>query len=549
MGTGILVFCEHHQGSFSRTAYELLTKATELCAELGGSVNAVVVGDIDASPLGKYGAKTVYTASGEHCDALNSSVATRAIQAAISACDPQVVLASASSISREVMPRLSVRMSAGLGVEVVELSLKNGTLVGRRPHFTGKVLSDVVVTSPLQLFTARANSFSIRQSGGDAVVESLSLSFEGADTTYRIDGIEASKSEVVDLTEADRIVSGGRSLKSKENFDEVIRPLAASLGATPGASRACVDAGYAKHSDQVGQTGKIVNPSLYIACGISGAIQHLAGMRTSRVIVAINKDKDAPIFSHATYGIVADLFDICPALSSALSDGSVETVADDKPAAKSTSDNTPPKEAVSSTEKAPKAVEEKPPAAAPPSTKAEPAAPAAAPATPAAATPVAAAPAVATAVSTSASQEAVSFDATVIESLKAEIASLKSHIGINSEIAALKLEIANLKSAIDKSTAAAISNSEKSLKSEIQRVEKNAKTFQDGGMKRIDSIDKTVSAEIRKVRETLRKGISNDTEDLRGGLSSLRAAVTSSLVVNILALVLVLGVFVLSFMS
>ena len=123
------------------------------------------------------------------------------------------------------------------------------------------------------------------------------------------------ETQAVDLTEAERIVSGGRSLKSAENYDAIIRPLAASLHATPGASRACVDAGYAHHSEQVGQTGKTVNPVVYIACGISGAIQHLAGMRTSKVIVAINTDADAPIFEHATYGIVDDLFQVCPKLT------------------------------------------------------------------------------------------------------------------------------------------------------------------------------------------------------------------------------------------
>ena len=158
MGSGILVFCEHSNGSFLRTAYEMLSKASDLCSVIGGHVSAVVVGDADSSVLGAFGAQKVYVASGEHCNALNSSVTARAIQAAVSACDPEVVLAAASSVTREVMPRLSVRLSAGLGIEVVELNVKDGALVGRRPQYTGKVLSDVHVTSSLKLYTARANS-------------------------------------------------------------------------------------------------------------------------------------------------------------------------------------------------------------------------------------------------------------------------------------------------------------------------------------------------------------------------------------------------------
>jgi electron transfer flavoprotein alpha subunit len=139
-----------------------------------------------------------------------------------------------------------------------------------------------------------------------------------SDLRLKVIGSEASSSEVADLTEADIIVSGGRAVKSSEGYDQLIRPLAASLGATPGASRAAVDAGYAGHSSQVGQTGKVVNPSLYIACGISGAIQHLAGMRSSKYIVAINKDPEAPIFGVADYGIVATWEEAVPALKAAL---------------------------------------------------------------------------------------------------------------------------------------------------------------------------------------------------------------------------------------
>jgi electron transfer flavoprotein alpha subunit len=135
------------------------------------------------------------------------------------------------------------------------------------------------------------------------------------DLVAKVVSVEEPKSETIDLTEANRIVSGGRPVDSIENFDQLIRPLAAAMGATVGASRAAVDAGYAPHNEQVGQTGKVVNPSLYIACAISGAIQHLAGMRTSRVIVAINKNPEAPIFEHATYGIVGDIFEVVPALT------------------------------------------------------------------------------------------------------------------------------------------------------------------------------------------------------------------------------------------
>jgi electron transfer flavoprotein alpha subunit len=169
------------------------------------------------------------------------------------------------------------------------------------------------------MFTVRPNSFGVPTSnGGSAAVSSLGISVGAGDALTAVVDTEAPSSSVADLSEADRIVSGGRSVKSQDGFDSLIRPLAASIGATPGASRACVDAGYAPHSAQVGQTGKTVNPSLYVAMGISGAIQHLAGMRTSKIIVAVNTDAEAPIFQHATYGIVADMFEVGPLLKAEL---------------------------------------------------------------------------------------------------------------------------------------------------------------------------------------------------------------------------------------
>jgi electron transfer flavoprotein alpha subunit len=315
MPSGILVICERHDGGFKKTAYELLGKANALVAQLGGTVSAVVIGSTDAGDLGQFGVGTVYAASGSGLDGENTGGNTRAIAAAIEAADPIAVLAPASPRYREALPRLAARLGLGMATECTDLTVQDGALVGRRPMYAGKAFADVRMTRSPGLFTVRPNSFSAPTAGtGTANVSALSVTCTGDDLAVRVVGTEEPRSASVDLSEADRIVSGGRPLGSTEKFDSVIRPLAAAFGATTGASRAAVDAGYASHTEQVGQTGKVVNPSLYVACAISGAIQHLAGMRTSRIIVAINKDPDAPIFKHATYGIVGDVFEICPLL-------------------------------------------------------------------------------------------------------------------------------------------------------------------------------------------------------------------------------------------
>lgn len=316
MGSGILVVCEHDGGAFKKTAAELLGKASALAGTLGGAVTAFVAGDIDASGLGQYGAATVYQANGAHFAQYNTGPFVRALQAAVEAADPAVVLAPASAYAKDGLPRLAARLNAGLATECTDIRLEGGQLVARRPQYAGKALTDVRFSSSVSFLTVRPNSFPQPEaSGSPAAVESLSVSLSDADLKVKVVGREETSSSVADLTEAERIVSGGRAVKSAENYDKLIRPLAASIGATPGASRAAVDAGYAPHSHQVGQTGKVVNPGLYIACGISGAIQHLAGMRTSRVIVAINKDPEAPIFQHATYGVIADIFEFNPVLT------------------------------------------------------------------------------------------------------------------------------------------------------------------------------------------------------------------------------------------
>lgn len=316
MGNGILVYCEFEQGSPRKTAYELLQKAVALNA---GPVSALVLGGGDTSTLGVHGATAVYQVNSPVLGTYSTGAFVKALAAGIAASGASSVLASASSPARDAFPRLAARLGAGLAVEVSDLRNEGGKIVGRRPVYAGKALVDVHIRSDLGLFTVRPNSFAVHASSGAAApVVAVDASLTEADVDVRVIDVVAPATKTVDLTEADRIVSGGRSLKSKEQFDEVIRPLAAALGATAGASRAAVDAGYAGHGEQVGQTGKVVNPTLYLAMGISGAIQHLAGMRTSKVIVAVNKDSEAPIFQFATYGIVGDLFEIAPLLTAEL---------------------------------------------------------------------------------------------------------------------------------------------------------------------------------------------------------------------------------------
>jgi electron transfer flavoprotein alpha subunit len=310
--SGIIILAEHEGGSFKKTATELAGKAAELAKQLGTHVDAVVLGDAPAAQLGAYGVRKVWQVAGDFSQYEPSAVAD-ALAAAIEQASPDVLLAPASYLGKDALPRLVARLNTGLGAECTDLRVEGGAVVGRRPMYAGKLYADVRVSGKPAVYSVRPNSFPQPTAGsGDAEVASVNVT---ANAKTQVVERKAPASATVDLSEAERIVSGGRSLKSAEQFDAVIRPLGAALGATVGASRAAVDAGYAHHNEQVGQTGKTVNPTLYLAMGISGAIQHLAGMRTSKVIVAINKDAEAPIFEHATYGIVGDLFEIAPKLT------------------------------------------------------------------------------------------------------------------------------------------------------------------------------------------------------------------------------------------
>jgi electron transfer flavoprotein alpha subunit len=226
------------------------------------------------------------------------------------------VTATAGTTGKDLMPRVAAKLEAGVASDIASVSIEGDKLVYRRPMYAGNVFGYATVESPIQVVTVRQTEFEpAEETGGASPIEDVEVVEDPAAQRVEFVSLESQKSERPDLTEADIVVSGGRALKSAENFKTILEPLVDALGAAMGASRAACDAGYVPNDLQVGQTGKVVAPKLYIAVGISGAIQHLAGMKGSKTIVAINKDKEAPIAQVADYFLVADLFEAVPALT------------------------------------------------------------------------------------------------------------------------------------------------------------------------------------------------------------------------------------------
>ncbi|MBI3722459.1 electron transfer flavoprotein subunit alpha/FixB family protein [bacterium] len=319
MASKIVVFAEVRDGRFKKAALECLSEARKLKGELGGGdVTAVVVGGAQVSSLapslGAYGADRVLVASADWLERYDGEAYSKLVVAAVSAEKPDVVLIAASLDGKDLAPRVAALLGAGLAADVTAAKVEGGKLQITRPVYAGKAYATLEVKTTPQVISVRPNAFPAEQKTGTAQVSPLAISFKPEDLPSKVLEVKAAKTGKADLTEAERIVSGGRGLKGPENF-KIIEELAEEIGATVGASRAVVDSGWRPHSDQVGQTGKTVSPNLYVAVGVSGAIQHLAGMSTSKCIVAINKDKDAPIFKVADYGIVGDLFEVVPRMT------------------------------------------------------------------------------------------------------------------------------------------------------------------------------------------------------------------------------------------
>ena len=297
-------------GSISKATLELLTKARQL-----GEPSAVYVGsgiDTTADRLAEYGAQKIYVADGDELDTYLVTPKVAVLSQLVGETQPAAVLIASTAEGKEVAARLAVRVDSGVITDAVDLS---DTLVAEQSVFGGSTIVQSRVTTGTPIITMRPNSTPPEPAPAEPERVPVAVTLADADTAVRIvERVVAKKGGRPELTEASIVVSGGRGVGSADGF-RIIEDLADSLGAAVGASRAATDAGWYPHQNQVGQTGKTVSPQLYIAAGISGAIQHRAGMQTSKTIVAINKDEEAPIFELVDFGVVGDLSTVVPQLT------------------------------------------------------------------------------------------------------------------------------------------------------------------------------------------------------------------------------------------
>jgi electron transfer flavoprotein alpha subunit len=312
MANKILVFIEQRNGKIKKSSIEAVKAASTLAAKISYTVHTLAVGNEieELTQLGGYGALNVTHYKNALLENYSTSAYTDIAVNHAKEIDAEIIFFANTSLGKDLAPHVSVRLDAGLATDVIALEYNND-IIATRPVYAGKALIDVKITSAKKVFTLRPNVFNAGESNGNTAEVNV-VNADNPNLASKVVDVKKSEGKL-DVAEADIIVAGGRGMKGPEHF-KLIEDLADVLGAATGASRAVVDAGWRPHSEQVGQTGKTVSPNLYIALGISGAIQHLAGMRSSKYIVAVNKDKDAPIFQVADYGIVADVFDVVPPL-------------------------------------------------------------------------------------------------------------------------------------------------------------------------------------------------------------------------------------------
>ena len=308
----ILVFAEQRENKLKKIALENLTLASKLGNSLGAELIAVLIGNNVSTlgeTLGKYGASKVITCQNDALTLYQPDGYAKVLSEIIKKEEVTIVIMGATLMGKDLAPRVAARLNAALATDCISVEASDNDLKIVRPMYAGKVRASIRLKSEIKMLTIRPNVYLAEEN--PVTAELIEFSADPADIKSTVSELITGSKDKLDVTEADIIVSGGRGMKGPENF-HLISDLAKKFNAAQGASRAVVDAGWRPYEEQVGQTGKTVSPSLYIAVGISGAIQHLAGMSSSKYIVAINKDPEAPIFKIADYGIVGDAFEVVP---------------------------------------------------------------------------------------------------------------------------------------------------------------------------------------------------------------------------------------------
>ncbi len=321
----VLVYTENWDGKFKKLSFELVSYAHELAKMLGTSTVALSIGKVEDDELGKlgnYGAEKILKVEDDRVKSLDNSAYTSIIAQAAEKEDANVIVISHNNTGKAIAPRVSVRLKAGLASGVTALPSSTDPFIVKKKAFTGKAFANVKINSGRKVLTLSQNSFGIIETGGNAAIEAFTPELSNDDIKTEVKDVSKVTGKVL-LTDAEIVVSGGRGMKGPENWGP-IEELADLLGAATACSRPVSDEGWRPHSEHTGQTGKIIAPNLYIAAGISGAIQHLAGVSSSKVIVAINTDKDAPIFEAADYGIIGDAQKVLPALIDAVKEFKAE---------------------------------------------------------------------------------------------------------------------------------------------------------------------------------------------------------------------------------
>lgn len=322
--SGVMVFIEQYKGKVADVSYELLSEGKKLSNELGTNLSGVLIGSrLDADlkrSVFRYGADRLYIAENDIFEHNFDDIFSKVLVQVIQKHKPDIFLAGATSFGRSLIPKVAAIIRTGLTADCTALSIdaEKKILLQTRPTFGGNILATIITRNARpQMATVRPHVMEKNEIYSDEQFESkieyMNFNTENFKSRYKLLSTEKESGQNINLADYDIVVSGGRGMQSPENF-ALLKELAGLLGGVVGASRAAVDSDWISYPHQVGQTGKTVNPKIYIACGISGAIQHLAGMQTSDIIIAINKDPDAPIFKVANYGIVGDLFKVVPGL-------------------------------------------------------------------------------------------------------------------------------------------------------------------------------------------------------------------------------------------